>query len=79
MKGVIKVLNAKGHSEVKFDTDTGVVKEAEEILAKAREARSAIFDGKSKERISTPGKGQEGEVLKTREEVVVVPMMAGGS
>jgi hypothetical protein len=82
MKGTIKVLDAKGHTAVEFDTDTGVVEEAEQILRHAVAAGSALFSGTTKERIpfskKTPAQ-ERGAVLEQHEEILVVPPMAGGS
>ena len=77
MKGTIKVLNASGHTATEFDTDKGVVKEAEEILAKATSMRSGVFDGKTKERVPTSGSSRN-TILQENEEILVVPPMAGG-
>lgn len=76
MKGTIKVLNAKGHSEVAYDTEKGVVKEAEAILEGASQSNASIFDGKTKERIGR--KEGNDTILQTHEEIIVVPQMAGG-
>jgi hypothetical protein len=76
MKGTIKVLNAKGHSEVTYDTEEGVVEEAEAILEGSSRANASIFDGKTKERIDR-SEGND-TILKTHEEIIVVPQMAGG-
>lgn len=76
MKGTIKVLNAKGHSEVAYDTEKGVVQEAEEILEGSSRANASIFDGKTKERIDR-SEGND-TILRTHEEIIVVPQMAGG-
>lgn len=76
MKGIIKTLNnASGHAETAYDTEAGVVEEAEKILASASKQRSALFDGKTKEQITDR---DTGKILGEHEEILVVPPMAGG-
>lgn len=77
MKGKIKVLNSQGHSTIEYDTEKGVVEEAEKILAQAAQGRSVIFDGTTREQIPG-GPGQGRSVLEEHEEILVVPPMAGG-
>lgn len=77
MQGTIKILNSRGHSTVEYDTETGVVEEAEGILRDAARANSVLFDAKTREKIEGgPGKGRS--VLEEHEEILVVPPMAGG-
>lgn len=83
MKGTIKVLNdASGHSAVEYDTEAGVVEEAEAILAHAAEMRAVLFDGGTKEKIAgahqVAAAGEGRSVLEEHEEVLVVPPIAGG-
>ena len=63
MKGTIKVLNAKGHSAIEYDTEEGVVAEAMAILEKASYQRAALFDGMTKERITANVMGGRGTIL----------------
>lgn len=74
MKGTLKVLNSQGHSAVEYDTEAGIVDEAERILAEARMQNAALFDGGTKERVPN----QPGRTLEEHDELIVVPPMAGG-
>lgn len=79
MKGALKVLDAKGHTEVEYDTEAGVVEEAEKVLK--QHSHSAFFDGETRERIPTkrPNTKEDRErMLSEHEEIIVVAPMAGG-
>jgi hypothetical protein len=93
MKGTVKFLSGKsGHDTIPFDTEAGVVDEAQKILAEQVFGGSAIFDGTTKERITPPNtcsgrilrdmRGRTrldmGAVLREHEDIVIVPPMAGG-
>lgn len=78
MKGSVKVLNAKGHTETPYDTETGITVEAEAILAQARGEGSMLFDAGTQERITTRPETTGRKILSEHEEVIVVPPMAGG-
>jgi len=86
MKGTIKVLNASGHTTVEYDTDKGIVDEAEAILREADLKRSALFDGTTREpiertrqrRLRRESTVSDDRILSEHEEIVVVPPMAGG-
>lgn len=76
MQGVIKTLNQRGHTAVKYDTESGSgVEEAKEAVTAGNGLHSAFFDGQTKERIrrSDPDK-----IIQEHEEVIVVRPMAGG-
>ena len=83
MKGTIRRMsNRDGHTEVAYDTETGVVAEAEALLADAAASRAALFDGETKEKIGDArdiqdrGKGRD--VLEEHSDVMVVQPIAGG-
>lgn len=82
MKGTVKVLNASGHSTVEFDTELGIVKEAEDIIRDAWANSSMLFDQQTQERIQTPRTPlkdkRPGKVLEAHEDIIVVAPMAGG-
>jgi len=79
MKGIVRVLNSQGDTAVEFDTETGVVEEAEKIIRQAQANSSALFDGTTREQIGRPTKPQSPKkVLGEHEEVLIVPPMAGG-
>lgn len=82
MQGVVRVLNDRGHTEAAYDTETGVVEEAEAILAQAAERGAALFSGTTKEKIGDARdvreRGRTRDVLAENEEVLVVPPVAGG-
>lgn len=77
MVGIVKILNSSGHTPVAFDTEKGVVEEAEAILAQTRDDQSAVFDGQTKERVYRPFT-DPAKVLREHEELIVVPPMVGG-
>jgi hypothetical protein len=76
MQGTVKVLNGSGHSTIEFDTEAGVVEEAERFLATANSTGSSFFDGVTRERIGAPGDGPP--KLGEHEQIIVVPQMSGG-
>jgi hypothetical protein len=75
MQGTVKFLNGSGHSTIEFDTEAGVVEEAERFLAAASAGGSSFFDGVTRERIGKPGGTPK---LGEHEQIIVVPQMAGG-
>lgn len=77
MVGTVKILDGSGHTPVAYDTEGGIVTEAENVLASTRYNRSAVFDGKTKERVSDPA-SDPSKVLSEHEELIVLPPMAGG-
>ena len=77
MKGKLKVMDGSGHTEVVYDTEAGVVEEAEEILARAAMQSAVLFDAKTKEKVAAGrdiGKG----ALEEHEDLLVVPPLQGG-
>ena len=80
MQGTIRVLGNGGDTAVKYDTDAGIVEEAEKVLAEANAHGSGLFDGTTKEQIPNPARkgGDPRKVLSEHEEVLIVPPMAGG-
>jgi hypothetical protein len=79
MKGTVKVLSSNGHDTIVFDTEQGIVQEAEDALILAARNRSAVFDTSTREQV--PGNvaaGSPGDVLSEHEELLVIPPMAGG-
>lgn len=79
MQGTVKILDNSGHTAVPYDTDKGVVQEAENILVATVINRSAVFDGNTKEQVPRNEMREPGKVLEEHEELLIVPPMAGGS
>jgi len=86
MKGVVRTLGSSGDTAVEYDTDTGVVAEAEQILRQAVVSQSGIFDGTTREQIRPANRAggrhltpQDARgMMESTEEVLIVPRMAGG-
>jgi molybdopterin converting factor small subunit len=83
MKGVVRTLCNKGDVPVAYDTDTGVIAEAEAIVANAIRLGHGVFDGPTQEQIKTRSATGDTvttakDVLKEHEEVLILPRMAGG-
>lgn len=73
MKGMIKILDATGHTTVEYDTEAGRVGEATAVLALAARRGSAVFDAKTREQVPN-----DEQVLSEHDELLVIPPMAGG-
>jgi len=83
MKGVVRTLCNKGDVPVAYDTDTGVIEEAERIVQEAIVMGHGVFDGPTQEQIKTRSAWGQAvtsarDVLKEHEEVLILPRMAGG-
>jgi hypothetical protein len=85
MTGVVRTLSGHGDEAVAYDTETGVVEEAEKVLAEAIRTSQGVFDGTTREQIRQPDVRSTAEakeaarnVIETHEEVLIVPRMAGG-
>jgi len=75
MKGAVKLLNHRGHTLCEYDTaDQDTVNEAERIVREALANSAMLFDGTTREQIKA-----DRVKLGEREEVLVVPPMAGGA
>ncbi len=75
MQGTLKVLDGTGHTTIAYNTEQGVTKEAIRVLGDHIRHHSALFDGQTKERLYPIDLN---DMLETHEEVILVPMMAGG-
>jgi len=76
MKGSIKILDASGHTTVTYDTDdpNSMLNATSKLMQTSRFA--TLFDAATKEKVDRTV--TDYTILEQHEELIVVPVMAGG-